>query len=183
MKKVENKKTKNRKITIYFNGRCKAEEGRGPAGTAAILQYVRPDGRESLKLIDSMHPQLTAPQAQMTAVIEGFQALKQEGLEIILVGHSADVEGWVTRHYQFGQKTKNKGLVRQLTSLIGKHHVTFRRPTAVDEYFPRCQTIAQEMAEEQQKKRFEAQALQIGLGANMPVQPETSKGVQHELAL
>lgn len=166
----------NKTVKIYFSASLKAvQNGIGPSGTAAILQYVKPCGGLATKLIEAGHPLLTAPQAQMTAAIEGLLTLKQEGLAITLVGNSADVEGWVTGKYLFGSKTKNKGLVSQLVSLIGEHSVVFQRPSADDEKFLLCKRFAGQMADEQQKKRFAGIAKQIQLGASR--QPRLAMGV------
>jgi len=176
-------KQQTKKVQIYFAASAKvAEKGCGPSGTAAILQYVKPCGGVAEKLHEAPHPLLTAPQAQMTAAIEGLQALKQKGLELTLIGNSADVEGWVTGQYKYGSKTKNKKLVETLISLMKVHTVTFCRPAADEDKFLRCKHFAEQMAEEQQKKRFEMLVRDIGIGAGAyRLSSEDEEEVQHAL--
>ena len=116
------------KIIIYTDGACSGNPG--PGGWAAVLVCG-----ENKKEIYGGNKNTTNNIMELTAIIEGLKALKQE-CEVELYSDSAYSvnafnQGWIYNWIKKGWKTadgkevKNKELWQELYSLTKKHKVTF----------------------------------------------------------
>lgn len=116
------------KVIIYTDGACSGNPG--PGGWAAVLIYG-----EYKKEIYGGSKNTTNNIMELTAIIEGLKALKQE-CEVELYSDSAYSingfnQGWIYNWIKKGWKTsdgkdvKNKELWQELYSLTKKHKVTF----------------------------------------------------------
>lgn len=116
------------KIIIYTDGACSGNPG--PGGWAAVLIYG-----EYKKEIYGGSKNTTNNIMELTAIIEGLKALKQE-CEVEVYSDSAYSvnafnQGWIYNWIKKGWKTadgnnvKNKELWQELYDLTKKHKVTF----------------------------------------------------------
>ena len=114
-----------KKVSIYTDGACKGNPGRGGWGT--ILVYG-----EHEKELSGGAVMTTNNRMELMAVISGLEALR-EPCEVTLYSDSrylvdAINEGWA-RSWQKtawkGGKAKNPDLWEQLLSLLDVHRVTF----------------------------------------------------------
>ncbi len=116
------------KVIIYTDGACSGNPG--PGGWAAVLIYG-----EHKKEIYGGNKNTTNNIMELTAIIEGLKALKQE-CNVEVYSDSAYVingfnQGWIYNWIKKGWKTadgndvKNKELWKELHSLTKKHKVTF----------------------------------------------------------
>ena len=116
------------KIIIYTDGACSGNPG--PGGWAAVLIYG-----EYKKEIYGGSKNTTNNIMELTAIIEGLKALKQE-CEVEVYSDSAYSvnafnQGWIYNWIKKGWKTadgsdvKNKELWQELYNLTKKHKVTF----------------------------------------------------------
>lgn len=118
------------KVIIYTDGACSGNPG--PGGWAAILICG-----EHRKEIYGGNKNTTNNIMELTAIIEGLKALKQE-CEVEVYSDSAySVNGfnqgwiynWIKRGWKTsdGQDVKNKELWQELYNLTKKHKVTFNK--------------------------------------------------------
>ena len=116
------------KVIIYTDGACSGNPG--PGGWAAVLICG-----EHKKEIYGGSKNTTNNIMELTAIIEGLKALKQE-CEVELYSDSAYSingfnQGWIYNWMKKGWKTadgkdvKNKELWQELYELTKKHKVTF----------------------------------------------------------
>lgn len=116
------------KVIIYTDGACSGNPG--PGGWAAVLI-----SGEHKKEIYGGSKNTTNNIMELTAIIEGLKALKQE-CEVELYSDSAYSingfnQGWIYNWMKKGWKTadgkdvKNKELWQELYDLTKKHKVTF----------------------------------------------------------
>lgn len=116
------------KVIIYTDGACSGNPG--PGGWAAVLIYG-----EHKKEIYGGNKNTTNNIMELTAIIEGLKALKQE-CDVEVYSDSAYSvngfnQGWIYNWMKKGWKTadgkdvKNKELWQELYSLTKKHKVTF----------------------------------------------------------
>ena len=116
------------KVVIYTDGACSGNPG--PGGWAAVLICG-----EHKKEIYGGSKNTTNNIMELTAIIEGLKALKQE-CEVELYSDSAYSingfnQGWIYNWMKKGWKTadgkdvKNKELWQELYDLTKKHKVTF----------------------------------------------------------
>ena len=116
------------KVIIYTDGACSGNPG--PGGWAAVLIYG-----EHKKEIYGGNRNTTNNIMELTAIVEGLKALKQE-CEVEVYSDSAYSvnsfnQGWIYNWIKKGWKTadgndvKNKELWQELYSLTKKHKVTF----------------------------------------------------------
>ena len=116
------------KVIIYTDGACSGNPG--PGGWAAVLICG-----ENKKEIYGGNRNTTNNIMELTAIIEGLKALKQE-CEVELYSDSAYSvnafnQGWIYNWIKKGWTTadgkevKNKELWQELYSLTKKHKVTF----------------------------------------------------------
>lgn len=112
-----------KKVQIYTDGACSGNPG--PGGWAAILTYG-----EHSKEISGFEPDTTNNRMEMTAVIKGFQALK-EPCQVTLFSDSKLVvqafnDGWISNWLQTGfkgGKVKNIDLWQEILRVISPHQV------------------------------------------------------------
>ena len=118
------------KVTIYTDGACSGNPG--PGGWAAIL--ICGDYK---KEISGGNKNTTNNIMELTAIIEGLKALKQE-CEVEVYSDSAYSvnafnQGWIYNWMKKGWKkpdgseVKNKELWQELYDLTKKHKVTFNK--------------------------------------------------------
>ncbi len=118
------------KVTIYTDGACSGNPG--PGGWAAIL--ISGDLK---KEISGGSKNTTNNIMELTAIIEGLKALKQE-CEVDLYSDSSYCvnsfnQGWIYNWMRKGWKTatgeavKNQELWKELYDLTKKHKVSFHK--------------------------------------------------------
>lgn len=118
------------KVIIYTDGACSGNPG--PGGWAAVLM-----AGELKKEISGGDKNTTNNIMELTAIIQGLKALKQE-CEVEIFSDSsycvnAFNQGWIFNWMKKGWKTasgeavKNKELWQELYSLTEKHKVTFNK--------------------------------------------------------
>ena len=135
------------KVTIYTDGACSGNPG--PGGWAAILICG-----ENRKEISGGNKETTNNIMELTAIIEGLKALKQE-CEVEVYSDSAYsvnafnqgwIYNWIKKNWRKpdGQEVKNKELWQELYSLTKKHKVTFNKVKghSDDELNNRCDELA-----------------------------------------
>ncbi|MEM9773522.1 MAG: hypothetical protein AAF902_03000 [Chloroflexota bacterium] len=126
------------KACIYFSASKKTG---GPAGTCAIVRVRNEDGGISETIINNSHPLISEPQGQLTAVIEGLQALDEQVTSVLLVGTSDYVAGWINGTHKIGSKTRNKSKLQKLFTLVDRFDVKFVKATR-EPHFVRCKNLA-----------------------------------------
>ncbi len=119
-----------KKITIYTDGACSGNPG--PGGWAAVLLF---EGNK--KEISGGEKNTTNNIMELTAIIEGLKALKEE-CEVEVYSDSAYSvnafnQGWIYNWMKKGwkkadgSKVKNQELWQELYELTKKHKVTFNK--------------------------------------------------------
>ncbi|MDB9862466.1 ribonuclease HI [Litorivicinus sp.] len=112
-------------VTLFTDGACKGNPG--PGGWGVLLEY---DGLE--KTLFGGTPETTNNRMELTAAIEGLQALKRS-CEVDLYTDSVYVRDgvtkWITNWKKNGWKTSakkpvaNQDLWQQLDAIVGQHNV------------------------------------------------------------
>ena len=133
-------------ITLYTDGACSGNPGKG--GWGAILTY-----NDAKKEISGGESQTTNNRMELTAVIKGLEALKEE-CNVDIYSDSAYVvnaflQDWITNWQNNGWKSK-KGMVlnidlwQRLIELTKKHNVTWHKVKghADNEFNNRCDALA-----------------------------------------
>ena len=133
-------------ITLYTDGACSGNPGKG--GWGAILMY-----NDAKKEISGGESQTTNNRMELTAVIKGLEALKEE-CNVDIYSDSAYVvnaflQDWITNWQNNGWKSK-KGVVlnidlwQRLIELTKKHNVTWHKVKghADNEFNNRCDALA-----------------------------------------
>ena len=133
-------------ITLYTDGACSGNPGNG--GWGAILMY-----NDAKKEISGGESQTTNNRMELTAVIKGLEALKEE-CNVDIYSDSAYVvnaflQDWITNWQNNGWKSK-KGMVlnidlwQRLIELTKKHNVTWHKVKghADNEFNNRCDALA-----------------------------------------
>lgn len=133
-------------ITLYTDGACSGNPGKG--GWGAILMY-----NDAKKEISGGENQTTNNRMELTAVIKGLEALKEE-CNVDIYSDSAYVvnaflQDWITNWQNNGWKSK-KGMVlnidlwQRLIELTKKHNVTWHKVKghADNEFNNRCDALA-----------------------------------------
>lgn len=133
-------------ITLYTDGACSGNPGKG--GWGAILMY-----NDAKKEISGGESQTTNNRMELTAVIKGLEALKEE-CNVDIYSDSAYVvnaflQDWITNWQNNGWKSK-KGMVlnidlwQRLIELTKKHNVTWHKVKghADNEFNNRCDALA-----------------------------------------
>ena len=133
-------------ITLYTDGACSGNPGKGAWG--AILMY-----NDAKKEISGGESQTTNNRMELTAVIKGLEALKEE-CNVDIYSDSAYVvnaflQDWITNWQNNGWKSK-KGMVlnidlwQRLIELTKKHNVTWHKVKghADNEFNNRCDALA-----------------------------------------
>lgn len=136
-----------KKVTLYTDGACSGNPGKG--GWGAVLIYG-----EIEKQMSGVEEETTNNRMELTAVIEGLKALK-EPCEVLVFSDSAYVvnaflNDWITpwknNNWKNSQKkpVANKELWEELILLTEKHKVTFNKVKghAGDKYNEICDSLA-----------------------------------------
>lgn len=121
------------KVTIYTDGACKGNPGKG--GCAAVILYTY-HGQEYVKEVSKGYKETTNNRMELMAAIIGLSLLKNS-CEIILHSDSkylvdAFTKGWIDNWLKNDWKTsnqtnvKNKDLWIQLLDLNRIHKITFK---------------------------------------------------------
>ena len=120
-----------KQVQIYTDGACRGNPGRGGWGT--ILVYGAYE-----KEMSGGEPLTTNNRMELTAVIEGFKALKRDGLDIEVFSDSSYVancfrekwyESWEKNNWRNAAKksVENQELWKELLALVRQHDVRFYR--------------------------------------------------------
>ena len=135
-----------KKVTIYTDGACSGNPGRG--GWGAILMY-----KGTKKELSGSEPMTTNNRMELLSVITALETLK-EPCEVELYTDSQYVsnainlgwlESWQKRGWKRkGGEVKNPDLWMKLVPLLEKHNVTFIwvKGHADNEYNNRCDELA-----------------------------------------
>ncbi len=147
-----------REITIYTDGACSGNPGIG--GWAAVLMY-----KQHKKEITGAEAETTNNRMELTAIIEGLKAIKDDSAIVNVYSDSAYSvnainEGWVYNWAIKGWRTsgkddvKNVDLWKELLAMMKKHEVKFIKVKghADNEYNNRCDELARGAIKELQKK-------------------------------
>ena len=135
-------------IELYTDGAAKGNPG--PGGYGAVLKY-----REHRKELSGGFRLTTNNRMELLAVIRGLEALKKEGLEVIVYSDSKYVveaveKGWLWKWQKTGfSKKKNADLWRRFIELYRLHKVRFRwlKGHAGNPENERCDALAVACAE------------------------------------
>ena len=137
----------NKKVTIYTDGACSGNPGKG--GWGAILIYG-----DAVKEISGGEDNTTNNRMELKAVIEGLKALKSS-CDVEIYSDSAYVvnaftqkwiDGWQKKNWKTAGNTsvKNVDLWKELLSLMQNHKVVFKKVKghSDDELNERCDALA-----------------------------------------
>lgn len=138
-----------KKILMYTDGAARGNPGRG--GYGVLLIY----GSHSIELSQGFK-RTTNNRMELMAVIAGLEALKKEGLDIIVYSDSQYIvkaikeswlEKWVRTDFKGGKK--NKDLWMRFYELSKKHNIEFEwvRGHAENINNNRCDVLATEAAD------------------------------------
>lgn len=136
-----------KKVTLYTDGACSGNPGKGGWGCVLIYGEVE-------KQMSGVAEVTTNNQMELTAVIEGLKALK-EPCEVLVYSDSAYVvnafnqnwiDGWINNNWRNSKKdpVANRELWEELISLTQTHKVTFNKVKghAGDKYNEICDSLA-----------------------------------------
>ena len=121
-------------VIVYTDGACIGNPG--PGGWAAILRH--PISGKERKLSDG-HPNTTNNRMELSAVINGLQALSTDKTwrvrvitdsQYVIGGMTEWIEGWIKNGWRRGKRAgsppvKNADLWKSLHKVCGLHEVTF----------------------------------------------------------
>lgn len=137
----------NKKVTIYTDGACSGNPGKG--GWGAILIYG-----DAVKEISGGEDNTTNNRMELKAVIEGLKALKSP-CDVEIYSDSAYVvnaftqkwiDNWIKNNWKSADKksVKNVDLWQELLVLIKTHNVTFKKVKghSDNELNERCDKLA-----------------------------------------
>ncbi|GAB4406050.1 MAG: ribonuclease HI [Bacteroidia bacterium] len=111
-------------VLLYTDGSSRGNPG--PGGYAAILQYG-----EHRKELSAGYRRTTNNRMELLAVIAGLEALKRDGLEVVVYTDSQYVQRAVTERWVFNwerkgfEGKKNADLWRRFLVAYRKHKVKF----------------------------------------------------------
>jgi len=142
----------NIKVTLYTDGACSGNPGKG--GYGAILVYIDSKGIKHEKELSAGYCNVTNNQMELLGVIVGLEALKKSA-EVTVISDSKYVvdafnnnwiEGWIKKGWKTASKSpvKNVKLWQRLLKAIEPHKVDFVwvKGHAGHEYNERCDTLA-----------------------------------------
>lgn len=137
----------NKKVTIYTDGACSGNPGKG--GWGAILIYG-----DVVKELSGGEDNTTNNRMELKAVIEGLKALKSP-CDVEIYSDSAYVvnaftqkwiDNWIKNNWKTADKksVKNVDLWQELLVLIKTHNVTFKKVKghSDNELNERCDKLA-----------------------------------------
>lgn len=131
-------------LIIYTDGASRGNPG--PGGYGAILQF---GGKE--KELSAGYRKTTNNRMELMAVIAALEALKKDGLDILVYSDSQYVvkavqEGWLKNWLATGFKggKKNRDLWERFAELASKHSIKFKwvRGHADNHHNNRCDILA-----------------------------------------
>jgi ribonuclease HI len=111
-------------ITIYTDGASRGNPG--PGGYGVVLMY-----KQHRKELSAGYRHTTNNRMELMAVIEGLEALKEPGHEVLIYSDSKYVidavekgwlKGWVTKNFK---DKKNEDLWRKYLYVASKHKIKF----------------------------------------------------------
>ena len=110
------------KVIIYTDGACSGNPG--PGGWAAVLM-----AGELKKEISGGDKSTTNNIMELTAIIQGLKALKQDSSYCVNAFNQGWIFNWMKKGWKTasGEAVKNKELWQELYSLTKKHKVTFNK--------------------------------------------------------
>lgn len=137
------------KLIMYTDGASRGNPGPGGFGTILFWGNMR-------KEISGGYRLTTNNRMELMAVIAGLEALKKDGLQIIIYSDSEYVVkaiqekwllSWIRKDFAGGKK--NKDLWTRLYPLLLKHQITFTwvRGHANNPFNNRCDELATEAAD------------------------------------
>ncbi len=121
-------------LRMYTDGGCKGNQSdENVGGWGTILEFG-----EHQKELCGGEVNTTNNRMELTAVIEGFKALKKDGQTVEVFSDSSYVsncfrekwyESWEKNNWRNAAKksVENQDLWKELLALVRKHHVTFYR--------------------------------------------------------
>jgi ribonuclease HI len=135
-------------VEIYTDGSSRGNPG--PGGYGVILKYGKHE-----KEISKGFRFTTNNRMELMAVIEGLKALKNDGLDVIVISDSRYVvdsveKGWVFAWEKIGfAKKKNPDLWKEFLKLYRKQRVKFRwiKGHNLHPYNERCDQLATQAAQ------------------------------------
>lgn len=136
----------NKKVILYTDGACSGNPG--PGGWACILVYKNQE-----KELSGGLPETTNNRMEMTAVIEGLQALKEQcevdlytDSKYVLEGATKWLHGWQEKGWKKADKKAvlNVDLWQNLATLLSQHNITWHwvKGHAGDLYNERVDALA-----------------------------------------
>ena len=134
----------NQNVVIYTDGSSRGNPGRG--GYGAILMYG-----DKKKELSQGYRRTTNNRMELMGVIAAFEALKKDGLSVLVHTDSQYIvkavkEGWLKKWLatNFAKGIKNKDLWLRLHQLFTKHQVQFIwvKGHASNPYNNRCDVLA-----------------------------------------
>ena len=136
-------------ITIYTDGSSRGNPGRGGYGAVMLWGNIKKELSQGYRLT-------TNNRMELMAVIAAMEALKKEGLELVIYSDSSYVvkavmEGWLKKWLRTGFKggIKNKDLWMKYHQLSQKHKIHFNwvKGHAENVLNNRCDILAIEAAD------------------------------------
>lgn len=136
-------------ITIYTDGASRGNPG--PGGYGAILIWGK-----HRKELSAAYRHTTNNRMELMAIITALEALKKEGLDIMIFSDSKYIvdaveKGWLFNWIKKSFKgKKNKDLWMRLYALYKKHHIRFKwvKGHADNPFNNRCDQLATQAADQ-----------------------------------
>ncbi len=139
----------NDPLIIYTDGASRGNPG--PGGYGVILQWG-----QYRKELSAGYRLTTNNRMELMAVIVALEALKKEGLQIVIYTDSKYIVNAVEKKWVFGwvkkqfKGKKNKDLWLRFLTLYKKHHIQFNwvKGHALNPFNNRCDQLATRAADE-----------------------------------
>ena len=151
-------------VSIYTDGACSGNPGKGGFGT--ILVHIDSNGQKHEKEISEGYESVTNNQMELMAVIAGLEALKK-ACDVVIYSDSKYVvdafnnkwiDSWIQKGWRTAGKTpvKNVELWKRLLEAKEKHDVQFIwvKGHAGHEYNERCDALAVAASKKENLKTF-----------------------------
>ena len=151
-------------VSIYTDGACSGNPGKGGFGT--ILVHIDSNGQKHEKEISEGYESVTNNQMELMSVIAGLEALKK-ACDVVIYSDSKYVvdafnnkwiDSWIQKGWRTAGKTpvKNVELWKRLLEAKEKHDVQFIwvKGHAGHEYNERCDALAVAASKKENLKTF-----------------------------